>query len=157
RPRRAGRGTKGDERRGPRERSCRPPRRRSGRRGTFRDPLSLSERRIDQIRREFPRFRLVPKAGDPLSRVIALALRAVTLGRQRYYLSHYHTVLGYTLYVPESWGSTSDVDREILLRHERVHLLQRRRYGFGLMALLYLLPFFPLGLAYGRARLEWEA
>jgi hypothetical protein len=22
---------------------------------------------------------------------------------------------------------------------------------------LYLLPFFPLGLAYGRARLEWEA
>jgi len=25
------------------------------------------------------------------------------------------------------------------------------------MALLYLLPFFPLGLAYGRARLEWEA
>jgi hypothetical protein len=25
------------------------------------------------------------------------------------------------------------------------------------MALLYLLPFFPLGLAYGRARIEWEA
>ena len=25
------------------------------------------------------------------------------------------------------------------------------------MAFLYLVPFFPLGLAYGRARLEWEA
>ena len=25
------------------------------------------------------------------------------------------------------------------------------------MTLLYLLPFFPLGLAYGRARIEWEA
>jgi hypothetical protein len=25
------------------------------------------------------------------------------------------------------------------------------------MAFVYLVPFFPLGLAYGRARLEWEA
>ena len=25
------------------------------------------------------------------------------------------------------------------------------------MSFLYLLPFFPLGLAYGRARIEWEA
>ena len=25
------------------------------------------------------------------------------------------------------------------------------------MAFLYLIPLFPLGLAYGRARLEWEA
>jgi hypothetical protein len=25
------------------------------------------------------------------------------------------------------------------------------------MTFLYLLPFFPLGLAYGRARIEWEA
>src|SRR5690606_30517173 len=45
----------------------------------------------------------------------------------------------------------------ILLRHERVHLRQRRRYGTIGMGLLYLLPFFPLGLAYGRARIEWEA
>jgi hypothetical protein len=51
----------------------------------------------------------------------------------------------------------SDVDRVILLRHERVHLRQRRRYGFVGMAVLYLLPLLPLGLAYGRARLEWEA
>src|SRR5690606_36727942 len=42
-------------------------------------------------------------------------------------------------------------------RHERVHLRQRRRYTFVGMAFLYLIPLFPLGLAYGRARLEWEA
>jgi hypothetical protein len=119
--------------------------------------LSLSERCIAQIHGEFPRFRIVPKARDPLSRAIAVLLRVITLGGQRQYLSHYHTVIGYTLYVPASWETTSDVDRVILLRHERVHLLQRRRYGFGGMALLYLLPFFPVGLAYGRARLEWEA
>jgi hypothetical protein len=66
-------------------------------------------------------------------------------------------VLGDTLYVPDSWDRLDADDRVILLRHERVHLRQRRRFGSVGMALLYLLPFFPLGLAYGRARLEWEA
>jgi hypothetical protein len=59
--------------------------------------------------------------------------------------------------VPDAWDQLGSADRVILLRHERVHLRQRRRYGFLGMALLYLLPFFPLGLAYGRARIEWEA
>jgi hypothetical protein len=119
--------------------------------------LSLSERFIEEIRGEFPRFRIVPKAGNALSRAIGVALSVVTLGGQRRYLTHYHTVIGDTLYVPPSWDDMVDVDRVILLRHERVHLRQRRRYGFGGMALLYLLPLLPLGLAYGRARLEWEA
>jgi hypothetical protein len=117
----------------------------------------LSERLLESIRSEFPTFRILPKAGDPLSRCIDLALKLVTAGAQRRYLTHYHTVLGYTLYVPSSWAAMSDVARVILLRHERVHLRQRRRLGFPLFAFLYLVPFFPLGLAYGRARLEWEA
>jgi hypothetical protein len=119
--------------------------------------FDLSERLFHEIRAEFPGFRLVPKAGDRLSRWIDLALKLVTFGGQRTYLTEYHTVLGLTLYVGSSWNGTSDVDRAILLAHERVHLRQRRRYGFPLLAFLYLVPFFPLGLAYGRARLEWEA
>ncbi|HEV8244668.1 MAG TPA: hypothetical protein VGP93_02830, partial [Polyangiaceae bacterium] len=117
----------------------------------------LSERFIQEIRQEFPAFRLVAKRQDRLSLLIHRTLLVVTLGGQRGYLSHYHTVLGYTLYTPDSWESTPDLDRVIVLRHERVHLRQRRRYGFALMAFLYIIPFFPLGLAYGRARLEWEA
>ncbi|HVU01172.1 MAG TPA: hypothetical protein VHE30_05445 [Polyangiaceae bacterium] len=119
--------------------------------------MSLSERFIEEIRGEFPRFRIVPKEGNGLSRAIDVGLRVVTLGGQSAYLTRYHTVIGDTLYVPPSWDSMSDVDRVILLRHERVHLRQRRRYGFLGMALLYLLPVFPLGLAYFRARMEWEA
>jgi hypothetical protein len=119
--------------------------------------VDLSERCIEQIREEFPRFRIVPKAGNRFNRAIDVALRIVTLGGQRRYLTHYHTVIGYTLYVPDSWDQGSDVDRAILLRHERVHLRQRRRYGMIGMAVIYLLPILPLGLAYGRARLEWEA
>lgn len=119
--------------------------------------MSPTERMIEEIRQEFPDFRLVPKAAHGLSRLIDLALKIVTFGGQGGYLSEYHTVIGDTLYVPASWDSASDVDRCIVLRHERVHLRQRRRYGTVLMAFLYLVPIFPLGLALGRARLEWEA
>jgi hypothetical protein len=119
--------------------------------------VQLSERFLAELAQEFPHFRIVPKRGDALSRAIDLALRLVTLGGQRHYLTHYHTVIGDTLYVPETWEQMGDVERVILLRHERVHLRQRRRYGGPLMTFLYLVPFLPLGLAYGRARIEWEA
>ena len=112
---------------------------------------------MDEMRREFPSFRIVPKRGDALSRLIDGALRILTLGGQRHYLTRYHTVIGDTLYVPETWAKLADLERVILLRHERVHLRQRRRYGGLLMTFLYLIPFLPLGLAYGRARIEWEA
>ena len=119
--------------------------------------MELSERFVSDLLAEFPSFRIKPKRGDRLSRAIDLALRIVTLGGQRHYLTRYHTVIGDTLYVPETWGELSDLERVILLRHERVHLRQRRRYGGALMTFLYLVPFLPLGLAYGRARIEWEA
>jgi len=116
-----------------------------------------SEQLLAAVRDEFPAFRIVHKRNDLLSHAIDLALKLVTLGAQYRYLTHYHTVIGYTLYVPPGWANMSDVARVILLRHERVHLRQRRRYGFVLFAFLYLMPILPLGLAYGRARLEWEA
>jgi hypothetical protein len=116
-----------------------------------------SEHFIEAMRVEFPRFRIVNKSESGLSFAIDLALKILTLGGQREYLTHYHTVLGDTLYVPASWAATGERERIVILRHERVHLRQRRRYGFVAFAFLYLVPWFPLGLAWGRARLEWEA
>jgi hypothetical protein len=112
---------------------------------------------IAEIAEEFPGFRLIAKRKSALSAAIDRALKLVTLGAQRAYLTHYHTVIGSTLYTPDSWETASEVDRVIVLRHERIHLRQRRRYGLPLLAFLYFIPFLPLGLAYGRARLEWEA
>jgi hypothetical protein len=112
---------------------------------------------LREICEEFPAFRIVPKAGNAFSVAIDAALRLVTLGAQRHYMTRYHTVIADTLYVPEAWHAMDDVARVILLRHERVHLRQRRRYGFVPFAALYLVPFFPLGLAWWRARFEWEA
>jgi hypothetical protein len=106
---------------------------------------------------EFPGFRLVDKRRSLLSRAIDVALRIVTLGAQREFLTRYHTVLFGVLYVPDAWATTPDTARVITLCHERVHLRQRRRYGDFWMAFLYLFPFLPMGLAYGRARIEWEA
>ncbi|HMI83442.1 MAG TPA: hypothetical protein VK550_05065 [Polyangiaceae bacterium] len=112
---------------------------------------------IAEICREFPRFCIIPKRESRLSRVIDVALKLLTFGAQREFMTRYHTVLWDRLYVPELWDRTPELSRVITLRHERIHLRQRRRYGDWVMTFLYLIPFFPLGLAYGRARIEWEA
>jgi hypothetical protein len=119
--------------------------------------MSKHERLLDEIRAEFPRFAIIPKRESGLQRAIGVALAVVTLGGQRHYLTQYHTVLFGRLYVPDAWTRMNDDARYILLRHERVHLRQRRRMGDVTMAFVYLVPFFPLFLAWGRARIEWEA
>ena len=119
--------------------------------------LERSERLIAEITAEFPTFRIRPKHESGMQRAIDVALKIVTLGTQRAYMTRYHTVLGTTLWVPTYWDEEDDGARYVLLRHERVHLRQRRRYGMIGMAVIYLLPIFPLGLAIGRARIELEA
>jgi hypothetical protein len=118
---------------------------------------SRHEALLAEIREEFPSFAVLRKRGNLLQTVIAIVLAIVTIGGQRHYLTRYHTVLFGKLYVPDVWDTMVDGARYILLRHERVHLRQRRRMGDIVMALVYLLPVFPLGLAWGRARIEWEA
>ena len=38
-----------------------------------------------------------------------------------------------------------------------MHLRQFRRWGLPLMTVAYLLPVLPMGLAWGRVRIEWPA
>lgn len=112
---------------------------------------------LEQLRAEFPGLRVVDKSESRSSRLIAAALKVVTFGRQSAYMSRYVTTLGRTVYVPADWSERSDLSRYLTLRHEAVHLGQFRRFGWVGMAVLYLMPLFPVGLALGRARLEWEA
>lgn len=112
---------------------------------------------LAEICGEFPDFRVVPKSDSGFCRLLDVLLKIVTLGAQRRFLTHYHTVIGGTLYVPPDWDGRAWQDKVVTLRHERVHLRQFRRYGRIGMSLLYLLPILPVGLAWGRARLEWEA
>lgn len=117
--------------------------------------------RLDRLLAGFagstPPVRVVPKRDDSLQRAVHWALRVITLGGQDRYLSEYVTTLGRTIYVPEGWDTLTPRARYLILRHESVHLRQFERWGWVGMVLLYGLLPLPLGLAYGRARLEWEA
>lgn len=112
---------------------------------------------LAELEQEFPRFRIRHKRTSALQHAIHYALLVVTVGGQRVYLTRYHTVLFGTLWVPDAWDSMTDDEKYILLRHERIHLRQRERLGDVAMSFVYLVPIFPLFLAYGRARIEWEA
>ena len=112
---------------------------------------------LAELANEFPRFQILKKRTSTLQKAIHVALALITFGGQRVYITHYHTVLFGTLWVPDAWDQMTDDEKYILLRHERVHLRQRARMGDLVMSFVYLVPFFPLFLAYGRARIEWEA
>ncbi len=112
---------------------------------------------VEEICREFPGFRLVRKDRSRFQRAIHYALVAVTLGGMRRYLDSYQTTIGRTVYVSADWEERDLDERYVILRHERIHLLQFRRYTLVGMTILYLLLPLPMGLAYFRARMEQEA
>ena len=109
---------------------------------------------LEDIRREFPRFRIVQKDQDALQRLIHRVLVVVTLGGQRNYLDGYQTTVRHSVYVTPGWASLSAAQRYVTMRHERIHLQQFRRLGFPLMAFLYIFVPLPLGLAWFRAHFE---
>lgn len=119
-------------------------------------PRTTDEARAE-ILREFPAFREVRKADSRLMKAISSFLKAVTLGGMSSFMDRYTTTIGTTVYTPEGWDSWDDASRCAILRHERVHMRQAARHGMLLFSVLYLLPLFPLGLAWFRARFEQEA
>lgn len=112
---------------------------------------------LEDMRRRPRPIRIVKKGGCWHQRCAAVGLKVVTLGGQRTYLSHYVTTLGRTIYVPDDFETWSPTRTWQILRHELVHVAQFERYGWALMILLYGLLPLPLGLAWFRARFEWEA
>lgn len=123
--------------------------------------MDTAERKLEQLcehlaRRDKP-VRVVKKSEYWHQRLADLGLRIVTLNGQNRYLSHYVTTLGHTIFVPDDFDLWPAKNRYEILRHELVHVRQFERYTFAGMVLFYVLLPLPLGLAYGRARLEWEA
>jgi hypothetical protein len=111
---------------------------------------------IAEIEQELPGFRVVRKDQSSFQRLIDRALRIVTFGAQREYLTSYQTTIGKTVYVTSDWDDRDPDDRWATMRHELMHLRQFRRYTLPGMAFLYLLVPLPLGLAWFRARFEKE-
>ena len=112
---------------------------------------------LDDIRKEFPSFKLVAKQDSLFMKLIAGFLFLITFGLQRKFMTEYITTVGCHVYVPPRWYKDGYVSRMIVLRHERIHMRQRRRYTMPLFTLLYVLLPLPGGLAYFRAKFEMEA
>src|SRR5262245_6532322 len=112
---------------------------------------------IERSAQRLPPVRVVQKRAFWHQRAAAIALWLVTFGGQRTYLTRYVTTLGHTIYVPDDFSDWPAAHALAVLRHEAVHVAQFERWGWIGMILIYGLLPLPMGLAYGRARLEWEA
>lgn len=115
------------------------------------------QRLLADMRDEFSGFRVIKKSESLLHRSIHYILIGVTLGGMRSYLSSYQTTIGQRVYVTDDWDRLPADRRYVTMRHERIHLRQFARFTLPGMALLYVFLPLPLGLAYFRARFEWEA
>ena len=114
------------------------------------------EELITEVKAEFPDFEIVPKQKSSLMKFFAWGLKVITFGKMTNFMEHYSTTIGYTLYVPANWMDWTDVTRMVTLRHERVHMRQKKKYGFFFF-ILYTFVFFPTLLAYFRMKFEKEA
>jgi hypothetical protein len=112
---------------------------------------------IEAMRSRPRAVHVVAKRAHWHQRAAGQVLWALTFGGQRTYLTQYVTTLGHTIYVPDDFASWHPDHAWQVLKHELVHVRQFERWGWLGMILVY--GFFPLpaGLAWGRARLEWEA
>ena len=117
----------------------------------------MLEALITEIKTEFPSFRMVKKSDSRLMKVIHAFLIVLTFGQMRAFMDGYITTIGYTIYTSSSWDGMRETSKATVLRHERIHLRQQKRWTRPLFSFLYLIPFFPFFFAYGRARFEIEA
>jgi hypothetical protein len=107
---------------------------------------------------------IIPKTGWFWT-ALHYAVLVLTLGRNRTFLTRYATTIGPYIALPPDWLARLDEPwLRYLLVHERVHVQQFKRWGFGsahvgmfTMGFAYLFLPLPVGLAWFRWMLEREA
>lgn len=112
---------------------------------------------IVEIGREFENFKIRPKQTSRLMKVINLFLKVITFGKFDSFMKFTTTIGYYTIYTPINWDEKPEEKKIELLRHERIHLRQRRKLSIVLFSLLYLFLPFPVLFAWFRLSFEKEA
>lgn len=116
------------------------------------------EKILNETKSEFPDFEILPKNKSVLMKFIDAALKIITFGQMKNFMTGFITVLGNKVYVPETWKDiTLITSKAEIIRHERVHMRQSKKYGRILFSFLYLVAPFPVGVAYFRKKFEQEA
>jgi len=119
--------------------------------------LHSLEQLTTEIVTEFPKFRVVKKSESFLMKAINAFLLVITFWQMKAFMTRFITTVGTTVYVPDDWNEQTEIDRMIVLRHERVHMRQKQKYGMFLFSLLYLFIPLPGAFAYYRRKFEQEA
>ena len=112
---------------------------------------------LEEIQLEFPDFKIIQKSESKLMKVLNFLLLIISFGQAREFMTHFTTTLGTKVYVTDDWDTDEATSRISLLRHERIHMRQARKYSQPLFSFLYLFVLFPIGLAYFRMKFEKEA
>jgi hypothetical protein len=116
---------------------------------------------IAELEREFPGFAVREKRGAFWD-LVSVLYRVLTLGRAGDPNKRFVSCIGLRVYTPPGWlGEGDHYSKLATLRHERIHLQQMRRLGFGsvwrgfpIFVLAYAFLPLPAGLSYFRYR--WE-
>jgi len=109
------------------------------------------------IEREFSSFVMIRKEDSWLMRLINVVFFILTFGQMKAFMTSFTTTLGTAVYTPKQWDTFSPMSKAVILRHERVHMRQARKHTWLWFSFLYLFAFFPVGLAWYRAKFEMEA
>lgn len=112
---------------------------------------------VNDVRSEFPEFRIVNKEASGWMRAMDFCLLVLSCGLTSGFMTRFVTTIGYTVFVPEGWADRDYLEKAKTIRHERVHMRQRKRMGSLRYSLTYLFWPLPVVFAAGRRDLEQEA
>lgn len=113
-------------------------------------------RAIVAIKHEFPDFVIIPKSESRLMKACDLCLKIITLCLMRQFMHTFVTTVGETVYVPNRWQNWPETAKAAVLFHERIHMRQKKKYGFWFYILFLFVPV-PILFAYYRKKFEQEA
>jgi len=112
---------------------------------------------LNEVKSEFSDFEILAKNRSVLMKFIDAALHIITFGQMKNFMTGFITTMGNKVYVPDSWEMSSITNKIEIIRHERVHMRQAKKYTRPLFSLLYLIVPFPIGVSYFRKKFEQEA
>lgn len=110
----------------------------------------------NEITQEFESFKIRSKQDSRLMKTIDIFLKIISFGKLNSFMK-FTTTVGYTVYVPETWADKEEEKKIELLRHERIHMRQRKKWSILLFPLMYLMLPFPVLFAWFRLSFEKEA
>jgi hypothetical protein len=112
---------------------------------------------IEDILKEFPKFKILKKSESWLMKTISKLLFFISFGKNQSFMINFITTIGNTVYVPDGWDNKPEKSGIEILMHERIHMRQSKKLTPIIYSLAYLFFPIPVGFAWARAKLEWEA